>query len=320
MTTQTQTMTLNASFANYGHFDAIKKAEIKPKGIEFNFIECEPITTAFRRMCRNQEFDVCEMAILTYLTARDQGLPFIGLPIFPNRNFQHAGITYNVNAGINSPKDLEGKKAGVRAYTVTSGVWARGILHDEHGVDTNKIHWVLTEEEHVGEFHKNAPSNVEYKLGADLGAMHEAGELAGGIGIAGGRGRREGAEEGPPSNVKPFFPNAREVQAEWFQRTGLYPINHMVVIKTSLYEANPWIADAIYDAFKESKQKWIDSVGAEEANTIPAIGVKAERLPYGVTRNQKSIEAAIRYGHEQNVLSRKWELDELFPPSILKAD
>jgi 4,5-dihydroxyphthalate decarboxylase len=318
--TMTSTMTLNASFANYGHFDALKKGEIKPKGIEFNLIECEPITTAFRRMCRSQEFDVCEMAILTYLTARDQGLPFIGLPIFPNRNFQHGGITYNVNAGINTPKDFEGKKMGVRAYTVTSGVWGRGILHDEFGVDTNKIHWVLTEEEHVGEYHKNPPSNIEYRLGTDLAKLQEEGELAGGIGIAGGRGRAaEGAEE-KPSNVKPLIPNAREAQAEWFQRTGLYPINHMVVIKTPLYEANPWIADAIYEAFKEAKQRWVDSVGPEEANTIPAIGVKAERLPYGVQRNQKSIEAAVRYGHEQNVLSRKWELDELFPPSILKAD
>src|ERR1700732_1621027 len=138
---------------------ALKDGTVKPRTCEFEFVEVDPLIDAFRRMVRGLEFDVSEMAMTTYITARAHGKRLMGLPIFLVRAFHHGAIVYNTRAGIKSPKDLEGRKVGVnRGYTVTTGVWARSVLQDEHGVNLHKITWVLSGDEHVAEF--QAPPNV----------------------------------------------------------------------------------------------------------------------------------------------------------------
>ena len=234
---------------------ALKDGTVTAPGIEFEHVEITPIIAAFRRMCRRLEFDVAEMAITTYLTAKAYNKPFTALPVFVVRQFHHSPIVYNVKSGVASPKDLEGKKVGVRAYTVTTGVWARGILATEYGVDLSKVTWVLADEEHVEEYHKDYPANVVYQAGANLGAMVASGELAAAIGV--------GRVDSP--DVKPLIPNAREAEAAWYRKTGLYPINHTVVVKDSLLQADPSLAPRLFDAFKEAKAVFLQqlSTGAE---------------------------------------------------------
>src|SRR5207245_9597480 len=162
---------LKTAVATYAHTKGLKDGTVTAPGIQLEHVDVTPITGAFRRMRRTLDFDVSEMAITTYSTARAYGQPFTALPVFVMRQFHHAPIVYNVTSGVASPRDLEGKKVGVRAYTVTTGVWARGILATEYGVDLSKVTWVLADEEHVQEYHKDYPANVVYQAGANLGAM-----------------------------------------------------------------------------------------------------------------------------------------------------
>ena len=183
MATAPRTTTLKTAIRTYSYTKGLKDGTVTVPGIQFEHIEINPIIGAFRRMCRGLEFDVAEMAITTYLTARAYNKPFTALPVFVLRQFHHAPMVYNVNSGVKAPRDLEGKKVGVRAYTVTTGVWARGILATEYGVDLSKVTWVLADEEHVEEYHRAYPANVVYQAGANLAEMLARGEFAAAIGV-----------------------------------------------------------------------------------------------------------------------------------------
>src|SRR5688572_12044018 len=199
---------LKTAVATYPHTQGLKDGTVTVPGLRLEHVEVSPIVGAFRRMVRNLEFDVSEMAITTYLTARAYGKAFTALPVFVMRQFHHSPILYNVKSGLQSPRDLEGKKVGVRAYTVTTGVWARGILATEYGVDLDKVTWVVVDEEHVQEYQK--PSNVMERPGAKLAELLAKGELAAAIGV--------GPVDSP--DVKPLIPNAREAEAAWYRKTG----------------------------------------------------------------------------------------------------
>src|SRR5262249_34093474 len=157
---------LKTAIATYPHTKSLKDGTGSVPGAQFEHVEVSPIIGAFRRMCRTLEFDVCEMAITTYLTAQPHDKPFTALPDFAMRQFQHSAISYHIKAGVQSPTDLEGKRVGVRAYTVATGVWAKGILATEYGVDLDKITWVVVDEEHVQEYRK--PANAIERPGANL--------------------------------------------------------------------------------------------------------------------------------------------------------
>src|SRR5690348_13790856 len=160
-----------------GNNQALKDGTVKPKTFEFDFVEVDPLIAAFRRMVRGLEFDICEMAITTYICARANGKKMTAIPVFLVRAFHHGAILVNADAGIRSPKDLEGKRVGVnRGYTVTTGVWARSILQEQYGVDLSKITWVLSGDEHVAEY--RAPANVvPIEKGKNMAEMLASGEL-----------------------------------------------------------------------------------------------------------------------------------------------
>src|SRR5215210_1686297 len=166
-----------------GNNKALKDGGVKPRTFEFEFEEVDPLIAAFRRMVRGLEFDISEMAITTYITAREHGKRMTGMPVFLVRAFHHGAILVNTKAGIASPKDLEGKRVGVnRGYTVTTGVWARGVLQDEYGVDLSKVTWVLSGDEHVAEY--RSPANVvPIEPGKKMADMLASGELVGAIGV-----------------------------------------------------------------------------------------------------------------------------------------
>lgn len=313
----TRTTVLKTAIATYAHTKALKDGTVTASGLQFEHIEVSPIVAAFRRMCRTLEFDVSEMAITTYLTAKAYHKPFTALPVFIMRQFHHSPIVYNVKSGVRSPKDLEGKQVGVRAYTVTTGVWARGILATEYGVDLSKVIWVLADEEHVQEYHQHYPSNVVYQAGANLGEMVAQGELAAAIGV--------GRVDSP--DVKPLIPNAREAEATWYEKTGIYPINHTVVVKDALLHADPTLAPRLCIAFKEAKAIFLQqlSSGAELSSEGQLLAqrrrvVGDDPLPYGLARNRKALEAVIQFAHDQRILPRQVSPEEMFATNTLDLE
>src|ERR1700724_2504016 len=179
---------LKIAIATYGHTRALKSGEVKIRNVDPDFVEVVPIIGAFRRMVRDLEFDICEMAPRTYMIARALGAPFIALPIFVMRRFHHGGFVVRPDSGIKEPKDLEGRKVGVRAYSVTTGVWTRGIFVNEYGLDSAKVTWVVDDEEHVTTL--KLPANVVHAPeGKSLQSMMAAGEVQGRVSGAGGRRR-----------------------------------------------------------------------------------------------------------------------------------
>jgi 4,5-dihydroxyphthalate decarboxylase len=287
----------------------LKDGSVKPEGFDLEFVDIGgPIVGAFRRMVRTLEFDISEMAITTYLAAKEWDKPFTAIPIFPVREFPHRALSVNVDAGITDPKQLEGKRVGVRAYTVTTGVWARGVLENQFGVDLDKVTWVIADEEHVQE--SKIPSNVESIPGADLGAMVSSGELAGGIGVT----------RPDTPNVKPLIVDRQEKEREWVAK-GIYPINHTVVVKDELLVANPGLASALYKAFVAAKQPFIDrlAAGGELPDEDKALAdrralVGPDPVPYGIEANRATLEAIISFARSQHILTKDLAVEEMFVP------
>src|SRR6185295_16972104 len=215
-------------------------------------------------MVRQVEFDVCELALTTYIIARAYGAPFVALPIFVQRRFHHAGLLVRPDARIRTPKDLEGRKVGVRAYSVTTGVWTRGILIDEFGLDSSKVTWVVDDEEHVAQL--RLPSNVVHAPeGKSLADMMASGELAAGFQGNAGVGRTgapTGGWQAVDAHYPDLFPDAEELEADWYRRTGIYPMHGTIVVKDSVLAEHPWVAQSLYKAFSRAKDEWLARLDA----------------------------------------------------------
>jgi ABC-type nitrate/sulfonate/bicarbonate transport system substrate-binding protein len=301
---------LKTAFVTHGHTQALKDGTVRPRTFEFDFEEVPVIIQAFRRMVRGLEFDISEMAITTYICARAHGKRFTALPIFPMRAFHHGAIVHNTNAGLRTPKDLEGRKVGVnRGYTVTTGLWARSILQHEHGVDLSKVTWVLSGDEHVAEY--QPPSNVvPIEHGKKMEDMLVSGELAAAIGV-----------QVDSPDVKPLIPDAPEAGFAALRERGLYPINHTIVVKDELLAAHPELAPDIFNAFAEAKRLYVARLKAGEIEQ-PTAGDKlfervreitGDPLPYGIEPNRRVLEAVIQHSVEQGIIHRPFALEELFP-------
>src|SRR5580704_13477998 len=295
-----------------GNNQALKDGTVKPRSFEFDFVEVDPLIAAFRRMVRASEFDICEMAITTYICARSFGKPMTAVPIFLVRAFHHGAILANTKSGIRTPKDLEGKRVGVnRGYTVTTGVWARAILQQEYGVDLSKITWVLSGDEHVAEYH--APKNVvPIEPGKKMDEMLASGELAAAIGV-----------EVKTPDVKPLIPDALEAGLAALKRDGQYPINHTVVIRDELIAAHPELAADVFDAFAQSKRLYVERLKAGKIEKPTEVDethkrvmeITGDPLPYGIAPNRRVIEELIGHALTQGIIDKPVTVDELFAPS-----
>ena len=292
-----------------GNNQALKDGTVQPKTCAFEFEEVDPIIAAFRRMVRGNEFDVCEMAITTYICAKAHGKPMTAIPVFIVRAFHHGAVLVNAKAGISRPKDLEGKRVGVnRGYTVTTGVWARGILQDEHGVDLSKITWVLSGDEHVAEY--QPPANVvPIEPGKKMEDMLASGELAAAIGV-----------DVKSPDVRPLIPNALDAGLAALRQRGHYPINHTVVIKDEVLAAHPGLAADIFDAFARSKRVYLDRLKAGQIEKPTAVDevhrrvmeITGDPLPYGVAANRKVLDELIGHALSQGIISRPVSVEDLF--------
>jgi len=315
---------LNIAVSTYGHTRALKDGTVAIEGVDANFIEVVPIIGAYRRMVRDLEFDVCEIAPTTYMIARARGAPFIALPIFLMRLFHHSGFVVRPDAGIRVPKDLEGHKVGVRAYSVTTGVWTRGIFTNEYGLDSSKVTWVIDDEEHVTTL-VLPPNVVHAPPGKSLAAMMASGELQAGFTGPAGIGRAgppvgnwEAGGQTASQKYPELIANAAEVEAGWYRATGIYPIHSAVVIKEAILEKHPYVAQSLLDAFSAAKQPYLHRVKAGFGNTPEDIRYRSfghlmdDPLPYGMKANSTSIEALIGYAVQQQLIPRRPAVDEVF--------
>lgn len=297
-----------------GNNQALKDGSVTPQGFALDFREVPVLVHAFRRMVRELDFDVCEMAFTTYLCAKAHGKRFTALPIFLVRGFHHGAIVRSANNGIRTPAELEGRSVGVnRGYTVTTGVWARGILQDEYGVDLDRVTWVLSGDEHVAEY--RPPANVvPIRAGADLTTLVATGELAAAVGI-----------EATHPQIVPLIPDADEAAFTALQRRGFYPINHLVVVKDDLLDAHPDVAAALFDAFATAKQRYVERLRADAIDAPTPNDLMYQRvmkisgedpLPYGIAPNRAMIEQLISYAVRQRILDRPPAVTDLFHRSM----
>jgi 4,5-dihydroxyphthalate decarboxylase len=320
-TALTKKVPLKIAIAEYPHTSAIRNGSIPIEGVDAEIITVKPQIGAFRRMVRDVEFDVCELAPTTYIIARAYGAPFVALPIFVMRRFHHGGLLVRPDAGIKTPKDLEGKKVGVRAYSVTTGVWTRQALIDEFGLDSSKVTWVVDDEEHVTQL--QLPSNVIHApKGTSLADMMASGELSAGFAANAGIGRTgnpTGGWQEVEADYPDLLPNAAELEADYYKRTGVYPMHGTIVVKDSVLAEHPWIAKSLYDAFDKAKQQWLEGLGKGDATNASDKKylelrkiVGHDPLPYGIEANLKTIEALEATAFKQEMTPRRMSIAELF--------
>lgn len=312
---------LTFAIGDQPHTAAVKAGEIGIDGVLGNFLSIHPQIAAFRRMVRDVEFDVCELAPTTYIIARAYGARFVALPIFALRKFHHSGLLVRPDSGITEPRQLEGKTVGVRAHSVTTAAWTRQAFIDDYGLDCSKVNWVVDDEEHVTQL--KLPANVTHcAAGTSLNEMMAKGELQAGFGGNAGIGRIGNPTDGWKQvevDYPDLFPDPAPIEADFYRRTGVYPMHGTIVVKEQLLKDNPGLARAIYDAFDEAKQQWLSRLNSGEADTAtdkryrglrPLVG--ADPMPYGMEANIKTIMALEKTAFDQGLTPRRMSIDELF--------
>jgi 4,5-dihydroxyphthalate decarboxylase len=262
---------------------ALKEGAVSSDRVGFDFVEVDPVTRAFRRMVRTLEFDLCEIAVTTHAQARAYDKPITALPVVLLRDLHHNALICRRGSPLRGPTDLMGKRIGVRAWSQTTGVWVRGILQHEYGVAPDAMTWITEEDAHVQEF-ADPPFVQRIVPGQSLPAMLLSGEIDAAVALAGV----------DAAQVRTVIPDADAVAAEWSARTGVYPINHVVVVKDALLAQLPWLADELMQLFLASKRQADDSV------------------PYGLEANRPAIELLMRYAAEQGLIPGAYRPEELF--------
>ena len=264
-----------------GEYPVTKQFKTHTDKFAFADIKGSP-APAFKRVVRNLEFDVSEMAIMTHLIAKAHGKPYRLLPVVVLARFQHPFLVYNSARGTLSPKDLNGKRIGVRSYSVTTGVWIRGILADDYGVDLSSIKWTTFEDPHVAEY-RDPPGVQRAPAGKDIMAMLQAGELD--AAIVGAVPENE--------KIKPVIADHEAAAKRWREKNRAIQINHMVVVKNTVPKG---AADEVYKLLVESKKAAGDP----------------EMYPHGVEANRRNLEVAVDCAYKQKMIPRRFSVEELF--------
>ncbi|MBB4683986.1 substrate-binding domain-containing protein [Amycolatopsis jiangsuensis] len=304
---------LSTVLGDYAHGRALLGGDTEVPGYAIEPVQVSPVIGAYRRMVRDLEFDVCELAPTSYLMAVQAGVPLTAIPVFLNRRFHHADVQCAAASGVRFPGDLAGKRIGVRAYTVTTGVWVRGILHAEYGLDLGSVTWVVDDEDHI---EGRAPANVERVTdGRSLGALLRAGEIDAALSGNAGTGRAGAplagwsapAEEPPGAAGEPYplFPDHDVLATDWHLRTGIYPLHSVIALRRELVERDPGLPSALYAAFAESKR--LQVAADPEWSALPRLGKQARQLgadpiPYGADRNDRSLRALVEFSRQQGLL------------------
>jgi 4,5-dihydroxyphthalate decarboxylase len=282
---------LRTVLGTYPHTEPLKCGAITSTSLALDFIDIEPTHKAFKPMVRELAFDVCEMAIVTYLQAKAHGKPLVLLPAVMLGRFQHGCLLYNSQRGTLAPADLVGRRIGVRAITQTTGVWLRGILATDYGVAPDQVRWVTFEDAHVAEY-RDPPGVERAAPDKDLTAMLLAGEIDAAI---------YGAELPADPRLKSVIPQPESAARAWYRKYRLAPINHMVVAREQLATEGPHAVRALYDLLLAAKRA---------AGAVAADGI--DLTPFGIEPNRRALELIVDYAVAQKLIPRKLTMDELF--------
>ena len=268
---------------------ALKKGEIKSDKVALDIPDITAAQVGFKRVVRDLEFDVAELAIVTYLMAKAHGKPYVLMPAVVLSRFQHPFLVYNASRGELKPGELKGKRVGIRSYSVTTTMWLRGVLMNDHGLDIDTVKWVTTEEAHVKEF-KDPPNVQRAPAGRELLAMLLDGELD--AIVLGDKTLKD-------PRLARLIPDPDKAAEDWHARHRAIQINHMVVVRDSLSKNDPGAVREVFRMLKDSKRAG------------PAPGTR-DMTPMGLENMRRDLEVAIDYVHQQKLIPRKFTVDELF--------
>jgi 4,5-dihydroxyphthalate decarboxylase len=286
-----QTTALSACLGSYPHTRALKDGAVGSDLLKLNFTEINPVNRAFLLMAREQKFDVCEMAIVTYLQAKAYGKPLMLMPATMMGRFQHGTLLYNSERRRLRVEDLPGRRIGVRAFSQTTGVWIRGILWKDYGLDLNKVRWVTFEDAHVAEY-RDPPGVERAPAGKDITQMLIDGELDAAI---------FGGNMPDDPRLKSVIADPDTAGKEWYGKHGTVPINHMVVLKDSLSQSNPAAVRELFRMMIESKK----------AAGLPKPGA-IDFVPFGFNAVKPALELMSAYALEMQLIPRRYAVEELF--------
>jgi 4,5-dihydroxyphthalate decarboxylase len=318
---------LTVACGDYDRTKPLQDGSVEPEGITLNYIPMQS-EEIFWRMGHYREFDVSEMSLSNHITMVGRGeSPFVGIPIFPSRFFRHSSIYYNVESGIKKPEDFKGKKIGTPEYAMTAGVWIRGFFNEDYGVRAQDMKWFLGGQEEPGRKERvklELPAEISVTSIPDdrtLNSMLESGEIDALISAR----SPSGFDKGNPK-IKRLFPNYREVEIDYYKRTKIFPIMHIVVIRRDIYDRHAWVARSLYKAFCAAKERALQTMHISNAHAymLPWLSWEREQLrgifgpdwwPYGIEANRNVLEALIRYLREQGLLKNPLNVDDIFAPS-----
>lgn len=318
---------LNFACALYDRMQPLYTGEIRPEGIELNFIPIELPRPIFDRMSGGLEFDVAEYSSSEFIQRyAAKQCPFVALPVFPSRAFRHSFIAINKRSGIKKPKDLEGKRVGVALYTMTAAIFIRGLLQHEYGVDLSTIKWVQGAintagshgDPHVLPLLKQ-PNLTYVDTSTSLDDMLAAGEIDATIGTSVPRSILKNPD------IARLIPNFYEVEMEYYARTKIFPIMHLIAIRRDVYEKHPFVATSLYNAFEQAKVLALKKMFSLRAlrYMMPFLPAQLDEIrnifgddpwPYGVEKNRPTLEALVTYMHDQHMIAKKMPVEELFVP------
>ncbi len=282
---------LRTLLGNYPNTLALKRGELSSPLLDFEFADVKVANRAFKRVVRDLEFDVAELALVTFLQAKAYGKPLVLMPAAIGAGrFQHHCLVYNAERGPLRVNELAGKRVGIRAYAQTTVTWVRGILADDYGVDLDSVRWVSFEEGHLAEF-PDPPGVERAASGTSAVSMLLNGELDAAI---------IGSDLPDDPRLRPVLPEPFEAAQAWSQKHGALPINHMVAIETAWCRDRPDVVREIYRLLQESKQR-----GQADASSL-------DLTPFGVQNNRRALDLMIRYAFEQRLIPRRYDVDELF--------
>jgi 4,5-dihydroxyphthalate decarboxylase len=283
--------TLNACFGTYPQTQALKSGQIKSDRVVLNLTEVNPVYKAFATMVREQKFDISEMALVTYLQAKAYGKPFVLMPATMMGRFQHGAMLYNSERGTVTPESLPGRRVGVRSFAQTTGCWLRGILWKDYGLDNSKVKWVTFEDAHIPEF-RDPPGVERAADGKDMTEMVLDGELDAAI---------YGGVMPTDPRFKSVIPDPDTAAQEWYKKYRTVPVNHIVVVKSSLSRSDPGAVREVFRMLQASKK----------AAGLPKRGV-IDTIPYGFSALKPALDLMSSYALEMNIIPRRYSVEELF--------
>jgi 4,5-dihydroxyphthalate decarboxylase len=321
---------LTVASEDYDRTRPLKEGRIKPEGIELNYLVM-PVEEIFWRMMKYEEFDVSELSMGAFLIAAARGRrPFVGIPVFPSRTFRHRCIFVHSAAGVEKPEDIRGKRVGVPEYSMTAAVWLRGLFEHEYGIAPSEIHWIQAGEEQPGRKDRvdfEMPSGIRLEIRSDrtLNEMIESGEIDAMMSP-----RMPTCFVANSARVRRLFPNYKQVEMDYFRKTGLFPIMHVIVIKGSIYEKERWVAQTLYKAFCAAKDLCMRELYDTNILRISLPWTSAEYeqtrdlmtgdyWPYGLAPNRDNLETLHGYLYEQGLIKEKLNLDELFAGETIET-